>query len=169
MTALVPELAEAPSPHIRLADIERFLAVEARYQDEHLYEEWESLWTEDGVYWVPAGDDTDPETHVSIIFDNRARIGTRVRQLTTGKRYAQEPPSRMRRIISNLEVLATEGHDTLVAANFILFEVVRGHRVTWAGRTDYRLRVVDGQVRMAAKTVRLVDNEIAVTSIGFLI
>ncbi len=33
----------------------------ARLQDEHQYQAWEKLWTEDGVYWVPAnGVDIDP-------------------------------------------------------------------------------------------------------------
>src|SRR5690348_16543912 len=38
-----------------------FLYKEARFQDEHQYEAWEALWTDDGVYWVPAnGADIDP-------------------------------------------------------------------------------------------------------------
>ena len=44
-------------------------------QDEHQYEAWEALWTDDGVYWVPAnGADIDPEQEMSIIYDNRSRI-----------------------------------------------------------------------------------------------
>ena len=36
-----------------LADVEQLIYREARYQDEHAYDEWEALWTDDGVYWVP--------------------------------------------------------------------------------------------------------------------
>ena len=36
---------------------------------------------------------------------NRRRITTRLSQLRTGKRYAHAPPSTMRRIISNIEIL----------------------------------------------------------------
>ena len=30
-----------------------FIYKEARLQDEHQYDAWEALWTDDGVYWVP--------------------------------------------------------------------------------------------------------------------
>ena len=44
----------------RLRDVEQFLFYEARLADEHRYEEWERLWTDDALYWVPAnGDDID--------------------------------------------------------------------------------------------------------------
>ena len=37
-----------------LGAITAFIYREARFQDEHQYEAWEALWTDDGVYWVPA-------------------------------------------------------------------------------------------------------------------
>ena len=45
-----------------MSAVTAFVYKEARLQDEHAYEAWESLWTDDGVYWVPAnGADIDPE------------------------------------------------------------------------------------------------------------
>lgn len=73
-----------------LDEVTQFIYREARLQDEHQYDAWESLWTEDGVYWVPAnGDDIDPEQQMSILYDNRSRIALRIRQYHTGKRYLQ--------------------------------------------------------------------------------
>src|SRR5512145_2639468 len=88
-----------------------FLYREARLADEARYAEWLALWTDDGVYWVPASTDpdADPERHLSHIYDNRARIDTRVKLLLTGHRYSQEPASRMRRLISNIEVRHADG------------------------------------------------------------
>ena len=41
--------------------VEEFLFHEAKLIDEHLYDEWLALWTEDGLYWVPCNtDDADP-------------------------------------------------------------------------------------------------------------
>src|SRR5262245_24274893 len=75
-----PATEEAAPLDLRL--VERFLYREARLADEHDYDGWEALWTDDGVYWVPAnGDDTDPATAMSVIHDNRGRIATRIRQL----------------------------------------------------------------------------------------
>ncbi len=102
-----------------------FLYREARLADEARYAEWHALWTEDGVYWVPATTDStvDPEHHISHIYDNRARIDTRVKLLQTGHRYSQEPASPMRRLISNIEVELEEDGELIVGSNFILGEL----------------------------------------------
>ncbi len=92
-----------------LREVEQFVYREARLADELRYDEWEALWTDDAIYWVPAnGDDIDPTAQMSIIFDNRSRISTRIKQLQTGKRHSQNPPSRLRRLISNVELLGGE-------------------------------------------------------------
>ena len=153
-----------------IRQIEQFLYREARYADEHDYDAWEALWTDDALYWVPAGDDAvDPSTQVSVIFDNRNRISTRLKQLRTGKRYSQSPPSNLRRVISNVEILEEDGADTVVGANFVLVESrTRGTEI-WAGRTTYRLRVVDGEIRLAYKKVLLVNSDQPIPTMAFLI
>lgn len=150
--------------------IEQFLYREARYVDEHDYDAWEALWTDDALYWVPAGDDSaDPATQVSVIYDNRRRIATRLEQLRTGKRHSQSPPSNLRRVLSNIEILDHESQDTVVGANFVLAESrVRGIEL-WAGRTTYRLRVVDGEIRLAYKKVELVNSDQPLPTLSFLI
>ena len=153
-----------------LRQIEQFLYAEARYADEHDYDAWEALWTDDALYWVPAGPDAaDPARQMSVIYDNRSRISTRLKQLRTGKRHSQSPPSSLRRVISNVEILGTDGADTTVGANFILAESrVRGTEI-WAGRTTYRLRMVDGQIRLAYKKVLLVNSDQPLPTLAFLI
>src|SRR5882672_4511973 len=82
-----------------------FICLEAQYADESRYDEWEALWSNahDATYWIPIGPDRlDPQRQSSIIFDNRGRLATRIRQLKTGVRYAQVPVSPMRRLISNM-------------------------------------------------------------------
>lgn len=153
-----------------LREVEQFLYREARLQDEHRYDEWEALWTDDAMYWVPAGgDDIDPSKQMSIIYDNRSRIGTRIKQFHTGKRHAQNPPSRLRRLISNVELLGREGDDILAGANFMVFESRERGTTIWAGRTEYRLRPGDDGLRLAAKKVMLVDNDRPLNTLAFLI
>ncbi|HTK65430.1 MAG TPA: aromatic-ring-hydroxylating dioxygenase subunit beta [Pseudonocardia sp.] len=168
MTATVQAGREATGG-LDIRTIEQFLYREARLADEFELEAWEQLWTDDAIYWVPAGGD-DPNTQMSVIFDNRSRIGLRVRQLNTGKRHSQLPRSRMRRVVSNVEVIGTEENgDTVVEANFVLVESrVRGRQV-WAGRYTYRLRTVDGQLRMSYKKVALVDRDHDLPTMSFLI
>lgn len=153
-----------------LRELEQFIYREARFADDHEYDAWEALWTDDALYWVPAaGSLADPEHHVSVIYDNRRRISTRLQQLRTGKRYAQAPASNLRRIISNIEILAAEGDESTVGANFVLYESKSRGIETWAGRVTYLLRRVDGELKLARKTVLLVNYAEALPTLGFLI
>ena len=153
-----------------LQDVTQFIYREARLQDEHDYDGWEALWTDDGVYWVPAnGEGGDPEMEMSIIYDNRSRIGLRIRQFHTGKRYSQTPRSRLRRVVSNVEVLEDDGHELLAACNAVIFESSPRGDTIWAARNEYRLRREAGDLRMALKKVILVNNESALYSMAFLI
>ena len=106
---------------------------------------------------------------MSIIFDNRSRIALRVRQLKTGKRWAQSPPSSVRRLVSNVEVLGSAGDDVLVGANFLAVESRPRGTVLWAGRAEYRLRRDGGALRLARKTVTLVDRDRPLPTLAFLV
>jgi len=150
--------------------VSEFIFREARLQDTHAYDDWEALWTDDALYWIPAnGDDPDPETEMSIIYDNRSRIALRIKQLHTGKRHTQTPRSRLGRIVSNIEVAARDGDDIDVRANAMVFESnLRGDTV-WATRNEYRLREADGGLRMVRKKVILVNNHRPIYTLSFLI
>jgi len=156
-----------------LEEVEQFVYMEARLADELRYDEWEALWTDDGIYWIPAnGDEIDPERQMSIIFDNRARIATRIKQLNTGKRHSQTPPSRMRRLVSNVELVEPETGeegDIGAGANFLVYESrERGVRI-WGGRVRYTLRREPDGLRMSRKTVLLVDNDRPLHTMAFLV
>jgi 3-phenylpropionate/cinnamic acid dioxygenase small subunit len=156
-----------------LKEVEQFIFREARLQDELCYDEWEALWTDDAVYWVPAnGDDIDPATQMSIVFDNRSRISTRIKQLHTGKRHSQNPPSRLRRIISNVELVGEDDSsdgDILAGANFLIYESRERGVTLWAGRSEYRLRRTGDGWRMAGKKVLLVNNDRPLNTMSFLV
>ena len=152
-------------------EIEQFLFREARLADDGDYDGWESLWTDDGVYWIPAnGDDIDPERQMSIVYDNRSRIALRVRQLKHDKRHSQNPRSRLRRLLANIEILESDdAADVVVGANFIVYESRERGTTIWGGRNEYRLRQRDGQWRMARKKVMLVDNDRPLSTLAFLV
>ncbi len=156
-----------------LREIENFLYLEARLCDESRYLAWEELLEDDMFYWVPRGEgDFDPNKDVSLLCDNRTRLTTRIRQLATGMRYSQVPPSPMRRVISNIEVTDKKGDEYTVFANFVLLElqIQSTHAMhIWGGRTEYRLRRKDVRLKMFYKKVMLVNGNEAVPSISFLL
>jgi 3-phenylpropionate/cinnamic acid dioxygenase small subunit len=152
-----------------LREVESFVYREASLQDHHEYDAWEALWTDDGVYWIPAnGDDIDPEREMSIIYDNRSRIALRIRQFHTGIRIAQEPKSRLVRVVSNIEIVEQTADDIHVTANAIIFESATRRDTIWGARYEYALRRVDGKLRMARKKVVLVNNDKALPNMAFL-
>ena len=150
--------------------VEQFIYYEADLMDEHRYDEWLALWTDDALYWVPSGgDDIDPKREISLIYDDRVRLQVRITRLKSGFAHAQEPKSRMRRVVSNIVTKEAENGDIVVFSNFLLTELRRGKQDTFAGRTVHRLRPDNGSFRLASKKVLLVNNDEYIDNLTFLI
>ena len=150
--------------------VEQFIYHEADLMDEHRYDEWLALWTDDALYWVPSGgDDIDPKREISLIYDDRVRLQVRITRLKSGFAHAQEPKSRMRRVVSNIVTKEAENGDIVVFSNFLLIELRRGKQDTFAGRTVHRLRPDNGSFRLASKKVLLVNNDEHIDNLTFLI
>lgn len=158
------------APADLLARVTAFIYREARLQDEHQYDDWEALWADDGVYWIPAnGDDIDPEKEMSIVYDNRSRIALRIRQLHTGKRHAQAPRSNVRRVVSNIEIVEASDDLVRVFSNALVFESTLRADTLWSTRNEYLLRPDGDSFRMARKNVFLTNNDQALFTLAFLI
>lgn len=150
--------------------VEAFLYREARLMDEHAYEEWLALWTDDALYWVPCNeDDFDPERHVSIVYENRARLEDRITRLKSGAAYAQDPKSRLSRVVSNVEIEDENGTETVVHSTFNLTALRRGRVDVFAGRAIHKLRLQDDCFKMAYKKVLLINNDVVINNLTFLI
>jgi 3-phenylpropionate/cinnamic acid dioxygenase small subunit len=161
--------AETVASEIGVAPaIEAFVYREARLADESRYSEWEALWDDDGLYWVPMSPDADPRTTLSYVYDNRRRIRSRVAQLNTGSRHSQTPPSKMRRLLTNLELLDHDDETVTVGSNFVLYEY-RFAMTVWAGRVIHRVRTNGPEPRLVAKTVHLVNAGDPLPTMAFLL
>ena len=150
--------------------VEQFIYHEAQLMDEHRYDEWLALWTEPALYWVPSNrDDVDPKREVSLIYDDWVRLQLRVSRLKSGFAHAQEPKSRMRRLISNIEIEDGGNGEIVAHSNFMLAELRRGKQDLFAGRSTHRLRPHNGSFKMASKKVLLVNNDEPIDNLTFLI
>lgn len=167
-----PDHFMTPLSDSEIRALQDFVFLEARLADESRYEEWEALLADDVRYWVPVlPEGADPERDVSIINDNRSRVATRLRQLKTGTRHSQSPPSIMRRLLSNLEFARLGDGLLKVEANFVIYEY-RQQSVTelalWPGRVEYRLRPRGGSFEIVLKHVRLLHAGGPLPSMSFL-
>ena len=149
--------------------VRQFLYYEAQLMDEHRYDEWLALWAEGALYWVPSNrDEIDPKREVSLVYDDAVRLKLRIARLNSGFAHAQEPKSRMRRLISNVVIEEVEG-EVVASSNFLLAELRRGKQDLFAGRTTHRLRPHDGSFKMTSKKVLLVNNDEPIDNLTFLI
>ena len=83
--------------------IEEFLFYEAKLLDEREFGKWLTLFTKTAWYWVPISrSQENPRDTVSIIYDDRKLLETRVRRLQNPNIHAQNPLSRTSRIIGNI-------------------------------------------------------------------
>ena len=163
--------------------VEQFLNREARLLDEKRYEDWLSLFTEDGWYWLPMSE-RDEETGIdpSVLKDNRVFLAKRIWRLVNTKVPAQTPPSTTVHATTNVEVHeATTGDDGRVEIPvhcvYLVFETRVGDiqqrglakRRVMAGRAEYRLVPEGDDFRIALKKVWLVDREVPIDLFAFII
>lgn len=118
-------------------EIEQFLYAEARLLDARRYRDWFALLADDLRYVMPLRFNTlarerDHELSgpdESAWFDEiRASIDVRLKRLETGMAWAEEPPSRVRHLITNVTIEPTHapasaGGDTLTVRSY--FHVYR--------------------------------------------
>ena len=145
----------------RIEDLERFLFREARLMDSWRLQEWLALWDDDAEirYWVPCGhDDVDPDREVSIVYDDRSRLRDRVHRLESSSVHAQDPRSRLSRVIGNVELVDDVEGVLTVESTFVLAEFRHDQQTVYAGRCIHRLRMAGDAPRLVSKKVLLVNN-----------
>jgi benzoate/toluate 1,2-dioxygenase beta subunit len=141
-----------------VAACEQFLLREARLLDEARFDEWLALFTADAWYWVPSEPgQPDPHETVSLIYDDRQLLETRVRRLASTRMYSQEPRSRTSRMISNVTIEAIEGAACTVRSKLMMIEYRRDTQRLFGGTAFHRLLQTPDGVWIAWKRVDLVN------------
>jgi 3-phenylpropionate/cinnamic acid dioxygenase small subunit len=140
------------------ADAEDFLLHEARLLDEARYDEWLALFTAEAHYWVPSEPDQKSALDtISLMYDDRRLLETRVRRLSSPRIYSQEPRSRTSRIVTNVTIEGSDGPGTEVRSKFMIVEYRREEQRIFAGTYRHTLVQTGGDIRIAFKRVDLVN------------
>ena len=159
-------------------EIEQFLYREARLLDERCFEEWLGLLTDDIHYWMPIRrtvtlDNIDLEFTkpggMAYFDDTKTDLTVRVEKLVTGFSWAEDPPSRTRHFVSNVEITGRDGDEISVALAFHLYrsrlESVTDHFV---GRREDKLRRVDGALRLCRRHIFCDHTVVRATNLSVL-
>lgn len=149
---------------------EQVLYREAALLDERRFDEWLELFTDDATYWVPQGDEEDPQREVSIIYDDRQRMHERVLRLGSGFAYSQDPPSSTCHLVGNVTAAPGEADGELVVSSkLVVAEVRRNAQNLFAGTVEHVLVPAGEELRIRRKVVRLVSSDIPLGNVTFLI
>ena len=150
---------------------ETFLYCEADLLDRGEFEAWYDLFSEDGLYWVPIGDDgDDPGRAVSVAFDDHRRLGDRIAWLNTGDVHSHQPPSVTQRMISNVMVWPIDEETALSRSAFTLHAHRRGVTDSFAGRYEHVLHMDGGRPTMIRmKKAVLVDRSSALHNLTIIL
>src|SRR6202167_5247633 len=137
---------------------EQFLLHEARLLDDGKFDDWLALFTLDAWYWVPSEpEQADPVETVSLIYDDRRLLETRVRRLDSPRMYSQEPRSRTSRMIANVTLDDVERNSCTVRSKFMMIEYRREQQRIFGGTALHRLVQAGGRILIAWKRVDLVN------------
>ncbi|GGZ05527.1 3-phenylpropionate/cinnamic acid dioxygenase subunit beta [Novosphingobium colocasiae] len=157
-------------------EAQQFLYAEARLLDTQNYKAWLELVTDDIHYWAPvvesrerrhrAGHYVAAADESAYFDDTRATLGMRVARLGFPGAWAEVPPSRMTRLISNVEVGEQGAEDIPVRSCFYLFRSrLETEEDSYHGVREDVLRRVDGELRLARRKIIFAQSVLTARSI----
>ena len=175
-----------PSPDLaRLLlkqEIEDFFYREAELLDERRYEEWLDLFTDDARYWMPMrrnvpADEREREftrqgTDVNWFDEGKDTLVRRVKQILTGVHWAEQPPSRICHMISNVQISPVNADavpaEVAAKSRFLVYRNrVETETDLLVGKREDLLRRVDGGWRIARRRIVLDQSVLLVKNLTF--
>ena len=162
-----------PAATVTRAEVEDFLYLEADLLDAWRLDEWLGLLTDDASYYVPPNDKPDGDHRFTLftIADDIVRLRERVIRLKDPNCHAEYPPSRTRRLITNVRIVAVEGDAIAITANFVVYRYRRSEPVReFVGHYRHKLRRVGGVLKIAERRAILDAHELgAMGSVSFIL
>ncbi|HIG59875.1 MAG TPA: 3-phenylpropionate/cinnamic acid dioxygenase subunit beta [Gammaproteobacteria bacterium] len=156
----------SPMEHLLLQhEVEQFLYKEADLLDRRLYQDWLNLLTDDIYYWMPirrttTGRNTDSEFtkmgDMAFFDDNKDFLEMRIKKISAGNAWSEDPPSRTRHFVSNVKITSVTDTEITLDLNFHLYRTrLDSVEDSWLGRREDKLRRVDGQLMLAQRYIFL--------------
>lgn len=129
---------------------------------------WMSLFSEDGVYWMPShGGQTDPHAEISLFFEDRTLMEIRAENYGHHLSASMAHPIRSCRMmdVTLIEPCSDLGAGWKLTAKFHAVISYRQQQSLFAGRYEYLVRIVDDRPRIRQKRVDLINADSPLPSI----
>jgi 3-phenylpropionate/cinnamic acid dioxygenase small subunit len=145
-----------------------FYTREAWLLDERRFKEWLDLFTDDVLYFMPrrknvprreAQRELTKLGDLAILEEDKRYLQMRVARLDTGMAWAEDPPSRTRHMIANLEATALANGEVEARTAFLVYRshLETDHQLLSGYREDV-LRKGDAGWQVARRTIVLDAN-----------
>jgi 3-phenylpropionate/cinnamic acid dioxygenase small subunit len=149
-------------------ELMHFYIREAWLLDERKLKEWLDLFTDDVLYFMPRRKNVPrreqpreltPLGDLAILEEDKRYLEMRVARLETGMAWAEDPPSRTRHLIGNLEASLLASGDAHTRTAFLVYRshLETEHQLLSGCREDV-LRKVEGAWKVAKRTIVLDAN-----------
>jgi len=142
-------------------ELQEFVFYEARLIDERRFDEWGRLFADDGYYWVPASPNQEtPFDHVSLFYDDKSTIESRVARLQHPQIHVQVPASRTCHLISNISIdkPGQPADQFVINSSLLVLEYRPGsNQRLFGGTCRHSLRRTAGGFEIVEKRVNLVN------------
>jgi 3-phenylpropionate/cinnamic acid dioxygenase small subunit len=155
--------------HQQLID---FVVKEARLLDEKRYAEWNALFTDDAMYWVPlVPEQEDGVNHTSHLYEDKLLRELRIERLKSARAFSQQPPTRAHHLLQTptVEVFDAAGNAFVVRSEFHYTEAQGDELQFFVGTCFHHLTVQDGALRMSLKRVNLLNCDAALPAVQLFI
>jgi 3-phenylpropionate/cinnamic acid dioxygenase small subunit len=141
-----------------------FVHFETRLIDQHRFEEWLDLFTEDGRYWMPLEwGQTDPRLTASLMYEDRMLLQIRIERLKGNRTFSQKPKSRCHHLLQTPQVdrmdAAANEYVTWTPMHYV--ETRLDDQQLYAAWATHTLAVVDGRLKIRLKRVDVVNCDAA--------
>jgi 3-phenylpropionate/cinnamic acid dioxygenase small subunit len=151
-----------------------FVVREARLLDEKRYDEWNALFLDDAIYWVPLTPG-QPEglDHTSHLHEDKLLRDLRIERLKSPRAFSQQPPTRSLHVLQTPTVEPADPArpgEHLVRTAFQYVESQADELNTFFGVCWHRL-VVDerGALRIRLKRVDMINSDAALPAVQLFI
>jgi 3-phenylpropionate/cinnamic acid dioxygenase small subunit len=149
-----------------------FVVGEARLLDEKRYEDWNALFTDDGIYWVPLVP-MQPEglDHTSHLHEDKLLRDLRIERLKSPRAFSQQPPSRCHHLLQTptVEEFDADAKRFVVRTEFHYTESQGDELQFYVGTFFHHLTVEGGALRMTLKRVNLLNCDAALPAVQLFI
>lgn len=150
--------------------LEALIAEEAACLDEARWEDWLDLFAPKAWYWAPhRPDQANPFDEVSIFYDDRMLMETRVRRLTLQNSHAQSPPTRTLRVLARprqIEPADAQDAAIVLESRFTMAEYRLSQQKMWAGKYTHGFAPSGDDWKIVWKRVDLVNADATIDGLS---